>query len=392
MNSAKPSPSFFRQPVWLVGFRPFFILSIVSGALLPVLWLLVISGQFSLNPGVTPQQWHAHEMFFGFGWAVLGGFLLTATKNWVKIRGYHGPVLFVLAVLWLADRLAFLLPAGFPGALLLVLHNAFLLLILALLLWTLIAHRKSDSYPENWLFILSLPLFLLSKNLLLSAEHFEIGWTMALGLFRLAVVIMLERTLSQFMKAVFQVDILRNSRLDSAIRLGALVAVFEAVLPVPVAVAVLAATAALLLFRFFFWSPLKGLSRLDIGVMYAGYLGLVASLVLECLRFAGKLDSVGNVAAHTFTLLCMGLIIPAMLVRISQGHTGRKILFAGSDKFAILVCGLGGLIRIVPPQIWPSSYQACIALSALCWTICYALIGWRLIPFLLGPRVDGKEH
>jgi uncharacterized protein involved in response to NO len=29
-------------------------------------------------------------MFFGFGWAVLGGFLLTASKNWVKIRGYHG--------------------------------------------------------------------------------------------------------------------------------------------------------------------------------------------------------------------------------------------------------------------------------------------------------------
>jgi uncharacterized protein involved in response to NO len=36
-------------------------------------------------------QWHAHEMFFGFGWAVLGGFLLTSTKNWVNIRGYHGP-------------------------------------------------------------------------------------------------------------------------------------------------------------------------------------------------------------------------------------------------------------------------------------------------------------
>jgi hypothetical protein len=29
-------------------------------------------------------------MFFGFGWAVLGGFLLTSTKNWVGVRGYHG--------------------------------------------------------------------------------------------------------------------------------------------------------------------------------------------------------------------------------------------------------------------------------------------------------------
>lgn len=395
MNPAKASPSFFsffRQPVWLVGFRPFFILSIVSGALLPLLWLLVLSGHLVLRSGLTPQQWHAHEMFYGFGWAVLGGFLLTATKNWVKIRGFHGPVLFVLAALWLADRLAFLVPSGFPAVLLFALHNAFLLLILALLLWTLVAHRKNDSYPENWLFILALPLFLLSKNLLLSEQYFELGWTMTLGLFRLAVVIMLERTLSQFMRAAFQVDIPRNRRLDATIRLGALAAVFAGVLPVSVAVVVLAATATLLLVRFFFWKPLQGLNRLDIGVMYAGYLGLVASLFLECLRLAGKLDTVGNVSAHVFTLLCMGLIIPAMLVRISLGHTGRKILFTGSDKFAILICGAAGLARIVPPQIWPASYQACILLSALGWTICYALIGWRLVPFLVGPRVDGKEH
>ncbi|TXT25005.1 MAG: hypothetical protein FD134_1249, partial [Gallionellaceae bacterium] len=103
MHPASTPPSFFRQPVWLVGFRPFFILSIISGAMLPVLWVLVMSGHVALNPGVTPQQWHAHEMFFGFGWAVLGGFLLTATKNWVKIRGFHGPVLLVLSVLWLVD-------------------------------------------------------------------------------------------------------------------------------------------------------------------------------------------------------------------------------------------------------------------------------------------------
>ena len=43
-------------------------------------------------------------MFFGFGWAVLGGFLLTATRNWVKIRGYHGLALIYLVIVWLAER------------------------------------------------------------------------------------------------------------------------------------------------------------------------------------------------------------------------------------------------------------------------------------------------
>lgn len=360
--------------------------------MLPLIWLLVLPGYFTINSGLSPYQWHAHEMFYGFGWAVLGGFLLTATKNWVNIRGYHGAILFVLVLLWLADRLAFLLPSGFPGVLLLVLHNAFLLLILVLLLWTLVAYRKNDSYPENWLFILSLPFFLLGKNLLFSQEYFNLGWSMTLGLFRLAVVIMLERTLTQFMKAVFQVGILRNKKLDSAIRLGTLATVFVVAMPPPLAVVVLAITAILLLARFFFWSPLKAFSRLDIGVMYAGYLALVISMLLECLQLAGMPGMVGNVAVHTFTLLCMGPIIPAMLVRICQGHTGRKIVFTTSDKIAIWACGLGGLIRIVPSQIWPSSYQVCIVLSALGWLICYALIGWRLVPFMLKPRIDGKEH
>ncbi|MDD5179957.1 MAG: NnrS family protein [Gallionellaceae bacterium] len=392
MSFSAISQRFFQHPVWLVGFRPFFILSFVSGALLPVLWFLVFSNYLTLNSGLTPRQWHAHEMFFGFGWAVLGGFLLTSTKNWVKIRGYHGAILFVLVILWFVDRLAFLLPSACPAALIVLLHNAFLLTILALLLWTLIANRKNDAYPENWLFIVGLPLFLLSKNLILSSEYFEVGWTMALGLFRLAVVIMLERTLAQFMKAIFQVELLKNRKLNSVIRVGILVAVFEAVLPVPVAVAVLATTAILLLYRFFFWSPLKGMSRLDLGVMYVGYLSLVLSLFLECLRLLGKLNTVGDVATHTFTLLCMGLIIPAMLVRISLGHTGRKVIFTGSDKLAIYISGLGAFLRIVPPQIWPENYQAFILWSALCWTICFTLIGWRITPFLLRPRIDGKEH
>ena len=33
---------------------------------------------------------------------------------------------------------------------------------------------------------------------------------------------------------------------------------------------------------------------------------------------------VGSVSVHLFTLGAMGLIVPAMIVRISRGHTGRK--------------------------------------------------------------------
>ena len=104
------------HPFWLVGFRPFFALACLSGMVLPIAWALIFSG--SLPPPDAPftsVQWHAHEMFFGFAWAVLGGFLLTSTKNWVNIRGYHGPALMLLSAAWIIERLAMSFGGNWPG-------------------------------------------------------------------------------------------------------------------------------------------------------------------------------------------------------------------------------------------------------------------------------------
>jgi uncharacterized protein involved in response to NO len=77
-----------------------------------VLWALIFSGTLAPPPApFSPSQWHAHEMFFGFGWAVLGGFLLTSTKNWVKIRGYHGTALILLVAPGCSNAPACGLPA-----------------------------------------------------------------------------------------------------------------------------------------------------------------------------------------------------------------------------------------------------------------------------------------
>lgn len=38
---------------------------------------------------------------------------------------------------------------------------------------------------------------------------------------------------------------------------------------------------------------------------------------------------------HVFIFGVMGLIIPAMLIRISKGHTGRKVFFDTLDKLAV---------------------------------------------------------
>ena len=74
------------HPLWLVGFRPFLGLACLSGLFFPLLWALIFTGSLSApQTSFLPVQWHAHEMFFGFGWAVLGVFGVIC--KFVEIHG-----------------------------------------------------------------------------------------------------------------------------------------------------------------------------------------------------------------------------------------------------------------------------------------------------------------
>jgi len=381
------------HPLWLVGFRPFFALACLSGLSLPILWALFFSGAIPAPAtSFSTVQWHAHEMFFGFGWAVLGGFLLTSTKNWVKVRGYHGYALMFLVAAWLFERAGMWFEGAWPPFLFLISNNLFIGSIVAMLLWTLIRNRKGDFYPDNYFFLLILPVFLIAKNLMLSAEYAQIGWSMVLGLFRMAFLVMLERTLAQFMKGAFNVTILQNPALDKAIKLLGLLLVFASLMPAQLSGGIALLLALLLAGRFVFWKPQLALRRLDIGIMYLGYLAITVQLLVEFFSRLIHIEWVGSVSIHLFAFGAMGLIIPAMLVRISKGHTGRKAAFDALDKLALWIMMLAFLFRIVAPQIHPAGYTYWIYLAALCWFACFALLAWRYIPFLMQPRIDGKEH
>ena len=384
--------SLIHHPLWLVGFRPFFLLGCLSGALLPLAWAMFFSGHGGLPASpVSPLQWHAHEMFFGFGWAILGGFLLTSTKNWVNVRGHHGAGLIFLVGAWLFERLSMAMGAHWPPSLFLLSSNLFLGSIILMLLWTLIRHRKQDSYADNPVFFILLPAFLLAKQMMLFGD-FKAGSDMALALFRLAFLVMLERTLTQFMKGVFQVQILRQPALDMAIKLLGLLLVGGFLLPPPVSALLSLLLAVLLLIRFAFWKPLLAARRIDIGIMYVGYLAIVGQLLLVAAMAFTHLGTVGTVATHLFTFGAMGCIIPAMIVRIANGHTGRKVVFGPLDKSVLYLMLAALLIRVLVPQLAPEKYLATVHAAATCWLLAFALLGWRYAPYLLRPRIDGREH
>ena len=380
-----------EHAIWQAGFRPFFLLACLSGMLLPVLWVLIRAADISAPiSAFSPVQWHAHEMFFGFGWAVLGGFLLTATKNWVKVRGYHGYALMFLVLAWLFERAGMWFAGSWPNFLFVISNNLFLGAIVAMLVWTLLRHRAADMYRDNYFILLILPLFLISKHLMLSVDYFEQGSIMALGLFRMAFLVMLERTLFHFMKGAFQVEILNNSPLNKAIKLLGLLLVFAGFAPPWLAGSISLLLALLLGLRFACWHPQLAMRRLDIGIMYLGYLAIIVQLLIESFRLHYGWSS--SLSLHVFTFGAMGLIIPAMLIRISKGHTGRTVEFDRLDKFALWMMLLAFVLRIIMPLCDQADYARWIGLAALCWLISFAVLGWRYIPMLLKPRIDGKVH
>lgn len=386
----------WTHPVWLVGFRPFFTLAFVSGALLPLVWGLAYSGLFDLGSfGLTSFQWHAHEMLYGFGWAVLAGFLLTASKNWLKIRGLHGGGLAFVAGLWIVERVVTVLYFSHPNwsyGGVAFLSSLSVLAVVGYLVSCLIRYRKQDTFQDNFFFVLILPIFLVAKFLLLSRSYYLQGWGLSLGVFRMAFAIMFERTMTQFMKNSHGVELLRKPYLDYPIKTFVFLSIFSVFFPSSWASVVTFGAGALLLIRFFLWSPIMGFKKFEIGIMYIGYLALALHFLLESLRIQGLFPSVGALSVHVFSFLCMGVVIPGMLIRICQGHTGRKLIFTSSDRWAISSIFIASFFRLVLTQIQPSHYQKWILISGLGWMLCFTLIGFRLVPFLFQPRIDGKVH
>ena len=97
------------------GFRPFFLGAGVVAVAAMTLWIAAIAGGLPLGGDYGAVAWHAHEMLFGFGSAVLSGFLMTAIPNWTGQMPLAGRPLVMLASVWLAGRLA-MLGIGVVGA------------------------------------------------------------------------------------------------------------------------------------------------------------------------------------------------------------------------------------------------------------------------------------
>jgi uncharacterized protein involved in response to NO len=188
------------KPLWLVGFRPFFILACAAGAVLPMLWALIFSGAGTAGRAFQPGAVACPRDVLRLRLGRAGRLFADRHQELGAGPGLsrHGAGRAGAGLVCRAHRHG--LGGGWPTALFWASNLVFLGSIVVMLLVTLLRYRRQDSFADNYFFLLVLPAFLAAKLLLLSDAYFSTGASMSLGLFRMAFLVMLERTLTQFMK------------------------------------------------------------------------------------------------------------------------------------------------------------------------------------------------
>ena len=107
--------AFDIPPPLRLAFRPLFL----GGTLFSVIaigwWIWFWLNPMAWSPYGGPVWWHGHEMLFGFGAAIVAGFLLTAVQNWTGVTGLRGWPLAVLVLFWALGRVLLVAGPDLPG-------------------------------------------------------------------------------------------------------------------------------------------------------------------------------------------------------------------------------------------------------------------------------------
>ncbi|MDQ0653890.1 NnrS family protein [Pseudomonas cedrina] len=380
-------------PLFRLAFRPFFLGACGLAALAIPLWLLALSGGAgNWQPAGGWLAWHRHELLFGFGLAIIAGFLLTAVQTWTGRPGVSGTPLALLAALWLAARLGWLLDAPWP--LLALLELSFPLAVAGVMGWTLWKVRQTRNYP----IVLVLVLLAVADGLSLYGllRHDEGGQRLAVltGLWLVAAMMGLiggrvipfftQRGLGR-VNPVKPWPWLDRLLLGGSILVALLYACEGALFPNHWTGALFAALGLGHLLRLVRWHD-RGLWRVPLlWSLHLAYAWLaVACLGMALWHFGAPLNP--SLAVHALTIGAMAGLILAMIARVSLGHTGRPLQPPSGMTLAFVLLNLACVCRVMLVPAWPS---AALWLAGLCWSVGLGLYLWRYGPMLWQARVDG---
>jgi uncharacterized protein involved in response to NO len=394
-----PDPERPAQPAGIallnLGFRPFFAGAAIFSLVSMLVWMGMYVLGWQWQPALSGPLWHAHEMVYGYGMAVIAGFLLTAVRNWTGVQTLDGIPLSLLFLLWLAARLLLLGDAGLLAwaALADGLFNALLMVALA---WPIFKVRQFKQFG-----LLSKVLLLALANGLFYAGVLGIyPWGVQAGLYSGVYLIMAlifamsRRVMPFFIERGLDrtVTLVNRGWLDAAslfLFIGFWLA--DIARPDSLPVAVLAGTLCVLhAIRLAGWYAPGIWSRPLLWVLFVAYAAVIAGFALKVAVYVFGISPF--LPLHAFTYGGIGLFTLGMMARVTLGHTGRDVLdppAAVSWMFALLLTG--SVVRVALPLVDAERYALWIGVSQVLWIGSFALFIGVFLPMLWRPRADGQS-
>lgn len=381
-----------------LGFRPFFLLGGLFAvfSVLIWIWLYHFDNRLLTISSLPAVTWHAHEMIYGYAFAIIAGFLLTAVRNWTQVQTLHGIPLLLLACLWFIARVMPFLP--WPWAL-----QGMMLFDLVFDCMLCIAVLHPVIKVRQWS-----QLGVASKLLLLALGNglFYLGLTgllpdgVRMGLYTglymiLSLVLMMGRRVIPFFieKGVGYPLTIRNHRwvdISSLLLMLAFI-LFEVIIVIPWLSALIAAVLFLLYgIRMAGWYTPGIWKKPLLWSLYLAYAWITLGFLLKAAGLILPLNPM--LAIHSFAYGGIGLMTLGMMARVSLGHTGRNVFEpAPMIRWIFLAAITGAVVRVLLPVILPAHlYPVLIGLSQGLWVLAFGLFVWAYAPMLIRPRIDGQ--
>ena len=382
-----PAPE-SRWALWDLGFRPFFLLAALFGAVSAVSWTLQFTGHLPFIY-VHDPLWHGHEMIFGFTTAVITGFLLTAVRNWTGLETVRGPALAGLAALWLLGRLAVIGPWPLVAA---AADCAFALALVAAVGMPLMRAKNTRNYFFTALLAalgaLAAAAALSSANALPFPPQRALG--LALGVVLLILVVMGGRVIPMFTNSgVPGAGAARHALIERLAPASIIALIACDLLSLPATPSAFAALLGALVHgaRLCLWRTWRTVKVPLVWILHAGYAWLVVHLALRAAAdFAWM---AGSFAVHALTVGAIGGLTIGMMTRVARGHTGRSLVAGRSETMMFILVQLAAVARVFC-AMHPPWYMPSIMLSGVLWGAAFVLYALRYWTVLTRPRVDGK--
>lgn len=384
----------FHYPLFALGFRPFFMLSGLSGLILILLWNAIFKGTLVTENYYTSPYWHAHEMLLGYGGAVIAGFLLTAVKNWTGKPTLIGDKLAGLCLIWLYGRIVPFYADLLPDMLIALIDLAFLPLLVYHITKPII---ESKQY-HNLIFT-ALLLLLMCGNTLVHCEMLWLksntawfGLQLIVGTIIVLILVMAGRVFPFFTeRGLIGTIAIRNPQLDNlSIASAALVfglqlfGVSGTLLAITSLLAVIINSA-----RVAGWYVQKIWYVPLLWILYVGYGWIILGFALTALSAYSLIQP--SLSLHAFTLGGIGTLTLGMMARVALGHTGNALRASNFIAIAFVLINVAAFFRIVVPIAMPNWYETLIYGSTLAWLAAFSLFIFVYGPILTSARIDGKE-